>query len=165
MNLADIQWFYLLTAFVVGGIAGAFLYRYLNAGAVQNSRVRHQLTERELELSQVKESLNDHFSRTATSLANLGKQLQNMEEQLLLDADQLVTDQGLIKRLGQRTEASPVGAASYQPPKDYAPVAANKAKPDKNLAAAFEPPKDYSSNTGGTLAEDFGLRPENPVKS
>lgn len=169
MNFADIQWFYIITSFVVGGGLGVMVYRMMNAGVAQNTKIRHQLTERELELSQVKESLNDHFSRTATSLSTLSKQLQNMEEQLIKDAGQLVSDEGVVKQLiGKSADqaklanaAASWSAEDYQAPRDYAAGKVSGTLSEGFQHPNFEPPKDYASDKkGGTLAEDFGLKPE-----
>ncbi|GLR63165.1 YhcB family protein [Marinospirillum insulare] len=176
MNFADIQWFYILTSFLVGGLVGALIYRKMNTSAVQNTKIRHQLTERELELNQVRESLNDHFSRTASSLASLGKQLQSMESQLATDASQLCNDEGVLKRLTGRTEdqkkldqaAEKWSANDYQPPRDYASNKEGGTLSESFQQPSFEPPRDYDADkVGGTLAEDFGLKPEvfEPKKS
>ena len=175
MNFADIQWFYILTSFLVGGVIGALVYRMMNTSAVQNTKIRHQLTERELELNQVRESLNDHFSRTANSISSLSKQLQNMENQLATDANQLCSDEGVIKRLsGKSAEQEKTSApteesvvATYQPPRDYASDKQGGTLSENFQQPDFEPPRDYAAEkNGGTLAEDFGLKPEafKPVK-
>ncbi|NLW05058.1 MAG: YhcB family protein [Pseudomonadaceae bacterium] len=164
MNFADVQWFYILTSFFAGGVLGALLYRLMNAGAAQSTKIRHQLTERELELNQVRENLNDHFSRTASNISSLAKQLQNMEEQLASDANQLCSDEGVIKRLAiksanQSTEQ--LALDDQHPPKDYVSEKAGGTLAEEFQQPSFEPPRDYASDkTGGTLAEDFGLKPE-----
>ncbi|WP_027849482.1 YhcB family protein [Marinospirillum minutulum] len=169
MNFADIQWFYLLTSFLVGGAIGALVYRRMNTSAVQNTKIRHQLTERELELNQVRESLNDHFSRTANSISSLSKQLQNMENQLATDASQLCSDEGIVKRLTGKSEdqkmldqaAEQWTANDYQPPRDYASNKEGGTLSENFQQPSFEPPRDYAADkSGGTLAEDFGLKPE-----
>lgn len=169
MNFADIQWFYILTSFLVGGGIGALIYRKMNTSAVQNTKIRHQLTERELELNQVRESLNDHFSRTASSISSLSKQLQNMENQLATDASQLCSDEGVIKRLTSKSEdqkkleqsTDQLQADNYQPPRDYASTKGGGTLSENFQQPNFEPPRDYAADkSGGTLAEDFGLKPE-----
>lgn len=170
MNFADIQWIYILTSFLVGGVIGALLYRLMNAGGTQSTKIRHQLTQREQELSQVRENLNDHFSRTAINLSSLTKQLQSMEEQLTSDASILCSDESLVKRLvtqptdqpqldNQKFDSQKVN--SQQPPKDYASDKGRGTLAENFQQASFEPPRDYAADkTGGTLAEDFGLKPE-----
>lgn len=170
MNFADIQWFYIITSFLVGGAFGALVYRKMNTSAVQNTKIRHQLTERELELNQVRENLNDHFSRTASSISSLNKQLKNMQSQLVDDANQLCSDEGVVKRLAEgkvtdqakldKTTAS-LTTDNNQPPRDYASDKARGTLSESFQQPNFDPPRDYASDkSGGTLAEDFGLKPE-----
>lgn len=167
MISANIQWLYLLLAFALGGALGAWLYRLLNAGAASNTRVRHQLTERELELSQVKDNINKHFDLTANGLASLSKQLQSLEVQLALDAQHLVSDKNLVQRLIQQEIGSGLHADKLtaavahqpQPPKDYAANHAGGTLAEDFIKPSnFEAPKDYASAASGTLAEDFGLQ-------
>lgn len=167
MNVSDIQWIYIIAAFLVGGGLGALIYRMTNTGVTQSSKIRNQLTERELELSQVRESLNSHFSRTASSISSLSQQLQSMEEQLLTDASQLCSDEEMVKRLtGEPTEQAKLASTTatnedYQPPKDYAPDKSGGTLSEDFQQPSFEPPKDYASDKSrGTLAEDFGLKSE-----
>lgn len=169
MNFADIQWFYIITSFLIGGVLGVLVYRMMNAGVAQNTKIRHQLTERELELSQVRESLNDHFLRTANSISSLSKQLQSMEEQLVTDASQLCSDEGVVKRLiGKSTDqaklastTTKISSENYQPPRDYASNKVGGTLSEDFQQPSFEPPKDYASDKiRGTLSEDFGLKPE-----
>jgi len=149
--------------------AGAWIYRRMNTSSVQNTKIRHQLTERELELNQVRESLNDHFSRTASSISSLSKQLQNMENQLAADASQLCSDEGVIKRLTSKPDdqqnseqnSEQLTADNYQPPRDYASNKGSGTLSENFQQPNFEPPRDYAADkAGGTLAEDFGLKPE-----
>lgn len=165
MNFADTQWFYIITSFLVGGFAGALVYRLMSANVAQNNKIRHQLTERELELNQVRENLNEHFSRTASNISSLSKQLQSMEEQLAVDAGQLCNDEEIISRLANKpvdqAKLASLPTESYQPPKDYAPNKEGGTLAEDFQQPSFEPPRDYASDkTGGTLAEDFGLKPE-----
>lgn len=169
VNFADIQWFYIITSFLVGGVVGILVYRMMNAGVAQNTKIRHQLTERELELNQVRESLNDHFSRTATSISSLSKQLKNMEEQLITDAGQLCSDEGVVKRLLNNatdqaklaSDATDLPPVDQQPPRDYVACKVGGTLSENFQQPSFEPPKDYASDkTRGTLAEDFGLKAE-----
>lgn len=167
MNVSDIQWIYIIAAFLVGGGLGALIYRMTNTGVAQNTKIRHQLTERELELSQVRDSLNSHFSRTASSISSLSQQLQSMEEQLLADASQLCNDEEVVKRLtGEPTDQAKIASPAtlnqdYQPPKDYVPNKTGGTLAEDFQQPSFDPPKDYASDkAGGTLAEDFGLKPE-----
>lgn len=160
MNFDDIQWFYIIASFVFGGVFGAWVYSSFNTSSTRTAKIRHELAERELELNQARENLNDHFSRTATHFSALGKQLQNMEEQLASDAAYMCSDEGIAKRLAIKSAEPTQQLSSHQPPIDYAsnkdssPITAVVAKP-----MSVEPPRDYAADkAGGTLAEDFGLK-------
>lgn len=145
MNFADIQWVYVITAFLIGAGLGALAYHLMNASVSQSIRIRHQLTEKELELNQLRENLNDHFSRTADNLASMSKQLREMESQLEKDATSLCSDDGVIKRLSSSKDK---------------PVSTEKL-PEAEADQVFEPPRDYASDQSrGTLSEDYGLKPE-----
>lgn len=145
MTFADIQWVYVITAFVIGAGLGALAYHLMNASVSQSIRIRHKLTEKELELNQLRESLNDHFSRTADSLSSMSKQLRDMESQLEKDATHLCSDDGVIKRLSSQKDKP----------------AAEEKQQDDEAEHFFEPPRDYASDKSrGTLSEDFGLKPE-----
>ena len=150
MNFADTHWVLLITAFILGAGLGALAYHLMNANVAHSIRIRHQLTEKELEVSQLREGLNDHFSRTADGLTALSKQLKDMEEQIRKDADHLCDDDAVIKRLTNQSEATQEQLE-----------ASTKDKKPKGASTAVEPPRDYASDaTGGTLSEDYGLKPE-----
>lgn len=145
MTFADIQWVYVITAFLIGAGLGALAYHLMNASVSQSIRIRHQLTEKELELNQLRESLNDHFSRTADNLASMSKQLRDMESQLEKDATNLCSDDGVIKRLSSNKD-NPASVDTL---------------PESEVDQSFEPPRDYASDhSRGTLSEDYGLKPE-----
>lgn len=148
MTLADTSWILILLAFLIGAGLGALAYHFTHANAAHNLRVQHQLTEKELELNQLREGLNDHFSRTADGLNALSKQLQEMEQHVRKDAEYLCSDQSVVQRLTE-DKASKASEPSHledlqETPEDIAP------------------PKDYSDpqQGRGTLAEDFGLKPQ-----
>lgn len=145
MTFAAIQWIYVITAFLIGAGLGALAYHLMNASVAQNIKIRHQLTERELELNQLRDNLNDHFAHTADGLATMSRQLKDMESRLRTDASQLCSDETLVKRL---TDNSAEGKTD---------TPQKTAKVD----TVIEPPRDYASNhERGTLSEDFGLKPE-----
>ncbi|SFX02549.1 YhcB family protein [Marinospirillum alkaliphilum] len=144
MTFADIQWVYVITAFLIGAGLGALAYHLMNSSVANSIRIRHQLTERELELNQLKESLNDHFARTADGLSSMSKQLKDMEDQLLNDAGRLCSDEGVIKKLTNTNEKTSKTQSATT-----------------TEESLVEPPRDYASDKArGTLSEDFGLKPE-----
>lgn len=145
MTFAAIQWIYVITAFLIGGGLGALAYHLMNASVAQNIKIRHQLTERELELNQLRDNLNDHFARTADGLNTMSRQLKDMESQLRNDAGQLCSDETLVKRLTDHSADDKTGTNQKTSKAD----------------SLVEPPRDYASDRGrGTLSEDFGLKPE-----
>lgn len=167
VNFADIQWFYIISSFVFGGLVGAWIYSLLHSDSTLSTKIRHDLVERELELSQVKENLNEHFSRTATNFSALSEQLKSMEEQLVSDASLLCSDEDLVKRLTIKTAEQPTEIDkqpkldAHQPPRDYAANKEGGTLAENFQQPNFTPPRDYADEkTGGTLAEDFGLKPE-----
>jgi len=150
VNLADTQWILVITAFLLGAGLGALAYHLMNSNVAHGIKIRHQLTERELEVNQLREGLNDHFSRTADGLAGMSKQLKEMQDQIRLDADHLCNDEGVIKRLTNQAEADP-------------PIPSDQPGEKSQAKAEVTPPRDYASRTTedrGTLSEEFGLKPE-----
>ncbi|WP_416884982.1 YhcB family protein [Marinospirillum sp.] len=148
MTLADTSWILILLSFLIGAGLGALAYHFTHANAAHNLRVQHQLTEKELELNQLREGLNDHFSRTADGLNALSKQLQEMEQHVRKDAEYLCSDQAVIQRL---TEDKPKETLESSHAEDF-----------EDLTEEIAPPKDYSDpqQGRGTLSEDFGLKPQ-----
>ncbi|WP_043526816.1 YhcB family protein [Litchfieldella xinjiangensis] len=122
---------------IVCGLAGigigALGYHLLNANVARNQKVRQRLAETELELSQVRDALNDHFARAADLVASIQRQSQELEHQLAQDADRLCDDLQVKRRLASVDAEEP-------------------------LADSPAMPRDYADGDRGTLAEDFGLR-------
>lgn len=148
MTLADTSWILILLAFFIGAGLGALAYHFTHANAAHNLHVQHQLTEKELELNQLREGLNDHFSRTADGLNALSKQLQEMEHNVRKDAEYLCSDQTVVQRLTEST------TSKVNEPHELEDLQ----ETSEEVAA----PKDYSDpqQGRGTLSEDFGLKPQ-----
>jgi uncharacterized protein len=161
MSFADIQWFYIFTSFVIGGVIGAWLYKALHTNTVPSTQMHPALTGNELELNQVRGNLNSHFSRTASNLASLSQQLKNLEEQIASDANLLCSDESIIQCLTNQ-HSDQAMLSNQNPPKDYASNKNGGTLTSKEYQQPkFDPPRDYvSGKAGGTLAEDFGLKPE-----
>nr|WP_283101693.1 DUF1043 family protein [Halomonas populi] len=125
---------------IVSGLAGigigALGYHLLNANQARNQKVRQRLAETELELSQVKEAINDHFSRAADLVSSIQRQSLELEQQLSQGADRLCDDLQIKRRFT---------ASEALPPEE-------ESSPDI--------PRDYADGDRGTLSEDFGLRRE-----
>ncbi|GAB2796065.1 Z-ring associated protein ZapG [Halomonas shantousis] len=136
MNESNIDWILAIACFLAGIGIGALGYHLLNANVARNQKVRQRLAETELELSQVKDALNDHFAKAADLVANIQRQSQELEQQLTLGADRLCDDLQLKRRLHQQSQADS----------------------DNNETPPPEVPRDYADGSQGTLSEDYGLR-------
>nr|WP_269438606.1 DUF1043 family protein [Halomonas sp. IOP_31] len=123
-----------IASLLAGVGIGALGYHLLNANVARNQKTRQRLAETELELSQMKGVLNDHFARAADLVTSIQRQSHELEQQLAQGADQLCDDLQIKRRLsGQGEEETPS---------------------DGDAPA----PRDYADDGRGTLAEDFGLR-------
>ena len=133
MNESNIDWILAITCFLAGIGIGALCYHLLNANVARNQKVRQRLAETELELNQVKDALNDHFAKVADLASSIQRQSHDLEQHLINGADKLVDDLKLKRRLhGTQDESEDVDAPQV--------------------------PRDYADGTGGTLAEDYGVR-------
>ncbi|WP_176817212.1 YhcB family protein [Franzmannia pantelleriensis] len=131
---SNIDWILAIVSALAGIGIGALGYHLLNANVARNQKVRQRLAEAELELSQVKDALNDHFARAADLVASIQRQSQELEQQLSLGADRLCDDLQIKRRLTPGEDLSS----------------------DDDTSPAV--PRDYADGDHGTLAEDFGLR-------
>jgi len=130
----NIDWILAIASLLAGVGIGALGYHLLNANVARNQKTRQRLAETELELSQMKGVLNDHFARAADLVTSIQRQSHELEQQLAQGADQLCDDLQIKRRLsGQGEEETPS---------------------DGDAPA----PRDYADDGRGTLAEDFGLR-------
>ncbi|WP_431025906.1 YhcB family protein [Halomonas sp. H5] len=137
MYESNIDWILAIASGLAGIGIGALGYHLLNANVARNQKVRQRLAETELELTQVKDSLNDHFSRAADLLQGIQRQSQELQQQLAQSAERFCDDDHLKRRL-------------------HASDAAELAAEGETEGSA--PPRDYADGTHGTLSEDFGLR-------
>nr|WP_248287623.1 DUF1043 family protein [Chromohalobacter moromii] len=125
-----------IACFLAGIGIGALGYHLLNANVARNQKVRQRLAEAELELSQVKDSLNDHFAKASELVNSIQRQSHELEQQLSQGADRLVDDLQLKRRLHPRQEGETQEDAD--PP---------------------QMPRDYAEGAQGTLSENYGLEP------
>ncbi|KAA0020872.1 DUF1043 family protein [Salinicola corii] len=133
MNESNIDWILAIACFLAGIGIGALCYHLLNANVARNQKVRQRLAETELELNQVKDALNDHFAKVADLASSIQRQSHDLEQHLIQGADKLVDDLKLKRRLhGSQDENEEVDLPQV--------------------------PRDYADGTGGTLAEDYGVR-------
>lgn len=135
MYESNIDWILAIVSGLAGIGIGALGYHLLNANVARNQKVRQRLAETELELSQVKDALNDHFARAADLVSSIQRQSQELEHQLALGADRLCDDLQIKRRLGSTPQEG-----------------------SDNSIESPTMPRDYADGDHGTLAEDFGLR-------
>lgn len=181
MLVAEMSWVVFALIFIAGLIVGGLLFRVFSPKNLQANKVKHQLTAKELELSQVKEDVNQHFLRTAEGLAALSKQLNELQDQLTTDAQTLAIETEVTEklRLVDKVKASKTKTAAtkkeanqelnpedYMPPRDYSATSKGGTLAENFAHPNFEQPKDYAANSeGGTLAEDFGFnKADKPAK-
>ncbi len=138
VNESNIDWILAIACFLAGIGIGALGYHLLNANVARNQKVRQRLAEAELELSQVKDALNDHFAKATDLVNNIQRQSHELEQQLSQGADRLVDDLQLKRRLHPRQEGE---------------------TPEEEDATPPQMPRDYAEGTKGTLSEDYGLEP------
>ena len=135
MYESNINWILAIASVLAGIGIGALGYHLLNANVARNQKVRQRLAETELELSQVKNVLNEHFTSAAGLVKSIQHQSQELERQLLQNAERLSDDPALKRHLAATLEGSEESADSETP----------------------EVPRDYADGNHGTLSEDFGL--------
>lgn len=137
---SNIDWILAIVSALAGIGIGALGYHLLNANVARNQKTRQRLAETELELSQVKDGLNDHFARAADLITGLQRQSQELEKQLALAAERLCDNAPLKQHLGDK-------------------------EPNHADEASLSAPRDYADGNRGTLAEDFGLRRDEAADS
>ncbi|SHF50562.1 hypothetical protein SAMN02745148_02813 [Modicisalibacter ilicicola DSM 19980] len=132
MYESNIDWILAIASLLAGIGIGALGYHLLNANVARNQKVRQRLAETELELSQVRDALNDHFASAADLVKSIQRQSHELERQLLQNAERLSDDARLKRRLSGDGDE---GVDTEAP----------------------EMPRDYADGNRGTLSEDFGL--------
>ncbi len=132
---SNIDWVLAIVSGLAGIGIGALGYHLLNSNVARNQKVRQRLAETELELNQVKDSLNDHFARAADLVESIQRQTQELEQQLAQGAERFCDDSQIRRRLNN----VPIDQGSSDEPSTAAP-------------------RDYADGNHGTLSEDFGLR-------
>lgn len=111
---------YLSLIFLIGVALGALGFGLFNANFTRSLKVKNQLTETELELTKVKDTLADNLIRTAKAVDIMQSQLNNLEQRLEEDKKIFL---------------------------DEKEVAFYKLEVQANLVQEFEIPKDYSEKS------------------
>ena len=134
----------LAAACLIAGIGiGALGYHLLNGGARNAQKLRQRLTERERQIAEWKDGVDEHFTQMDTLIQRLLEGGQNLRQQLDESAKRL-------GREGTPSKVTPPGnlQISSLTPSDDA------AQEDLKI------PRDYADGNSGTLSEDYGLRKE-----
>lgn len=142
MNESNIDWILALACLLAGIGIGALGYHLLNANVARNQKVRQKLAETELELNQIRDSLNTHFAQAAELLSGIQRQSQELQQQITLGADKLSDDIQLKRRLHQQ-----VGSEL----------------PDEDEDASLRVPRDYAE--GSDSADDYAVSPKHEHES
>lgn len=136
MNESNIDWILAIACFLAGIGIGALCYHLLNANVARNQKTRQKLAERELELTQFRDALNDHFSKASDLTDQIQRAGNELRQHLATGATALCDDSQLKRRLLE-TDTTP----------------------DDSETEKVDLPRDYADNRG-TLSEDFGLKPQ-----
>ncbi|WP_187774580.1 Z-ring associated ZapG family protein [Billgrantia pellis] len=136
MDYGNVNWIVAIVSLLVGLGVGAASYRHFATSANQLQNLRRQLAERERELGEMRKGMNEHFSQVGMMVGNLQREMRTLEHRLTEDASTLHCE----PPGGARLDAADRPALTDQ---------------EDDLPA----PRDYADGTGGTLSEDFGLKP------
>lgn len=142
----NINWILVIASLLIGIGIGALGYHLLNANVGRNQKVRQRLAETELELSQVRETLNDHFLNVINLVKGIQHQSQELEQRVAQDVERLSDDPQLKQRLIDQDDATADNSAS------------------EDTAETLETPRDYAEGDRGTLSEDFGLHQQDATE-
>ncbi|MGR4067712.1 YhcB family protein [Halomonas sp. LR3S48] len=142
MDYGNVNWIVAIVSLLVGLGIGAIGYRALGASATRTQELRRQAAERERELNVLREGMNEHFSQVGMMVSNIQREMRTLEHRLTEDASTLHCDAPLNQ---QRTSANQLKSADR-------PALTGG---DDDIPA----PRDYADGSGGTLSEDFGLKP------
>ncbi|MGO2414123.1 MULTISPECIES: YhcB family protein [Cobetia] len=136
MNESNIDWILAIACFLAGIGIGALCYHLLNANVARNQKTRQKLAERELELTQFRDALNDHFSKASDLTDQIQRAGNELRQHLASGAATLCDDSQLKRRLLDTDTGE-----------------------EDNEDNTLDLPRDYADNRG-TLSEDFGLKPQ-----
>ncbi|MFY0992385.1 YhcB family protein [Halomonas sp. C05BenzN] len=137
MDESNINWVLAIASLLAGIGIGALGYHLLNASAGNLQKLRQRLAERDRELAALKDGVDDHFAAITGLVENLRREGDALAQRLEHDA----------QALGGHSP----GRTGLELPLQVGENAANE---------TYAAPRDYADGTGGTLAEDFGLKSE-----
>lgn len=136
MEYGNVNWLLAIISLLVGLGLGALGYHLLGSSAGTLQQLRRQSAEKERELAELREGLGEHFSQVGMMVGNLQREMRTLEHRLKEDASTLRCETDKVRQLDAADQPALTGQA------DELPM-----------------PRDYADGTGGTLSENFGLKP------
>jgi len=136
-----------VVALVVGIVIGLMFGRSGQGASLRQRRAEQQVDELRSEFTRYQAQVNEHFMESAHLLRRFNDTYRDVNQHMARGANRLCNDEEWLAEL-QQDSSGRLGHtenAPSEPPRDYAP------KTD---------PEDK-----GTLAEDFGLKPEGSKQS
>ncbi|MCC5883557.1 MAG: DUF1043 family protein [Halomonas sp.] len=137
MDYGNVNWIVAIVSLLAGLGIGVIGYRMLATSSTQLHDLRRQVAERDRELGVLREGLDEHFTQVGMMVSNIQREMRTLEHRLTEDASTL--------------ESKPKNA----PPLKAADQPALTGEESEQIPA----PRDYADGSGGTLSEDFGLKP------
>lgn len=142
MDYGNVNWIVAIVSLLAGLGIGAIGYRALGASATRTQELRRQAAERERELSVLREGMNEHFSQVGMMVNNIQREMRTLEHRLTEDASTLHCDAPSGLQLTSAEQLKTADQPALTDSGDDIPA-----------------PRDYADGSGGTLSEDFGLKP------
>jgi len=137
VEYGNINWILAIVCLLAGGGLGALGYHLAGNGANQRQQLRQRLAERDRELAQLREGVTDHFAQVGTLVGRLQHETRALEHRLAEDAAAL----GAVAPTASRG------------------IALTPAEGPEPTETPVPEPRDYADGRGGTLSEDYGLKP------
>ncbi len=147
MESSENLWIAVIIALAIGIVLGIVLTqiaRRVSGG--QSTNTQAQLESLQLRFEEYQQEVSSHFKTTATLVARLNRNYQEIQEHLTHGAMELAPDDMTRQRLLAALE------------QEAAPVESERANA---VFDTLEPPRDYAPKTEdspGTLSEEFGLK-------
>ena len=132
----NVNWIVAIVSLLAGLGIGAIGYRLLSSSASQAQELRRQIAEREREASALRSGLNEHFNQVGMMVSNIQREMRTLEHRLTEDASTLHCEPFTSSQLEAADQPALTGE-------------------ERDIAT----PRDYADGSGGTLSEDFGLKP------
>ncbi|NIC04506.1 ZapG family protein [Billgrantia bachuensis] len=147
MDYGNVNWIVAIVSLLIGLGIGAIGYRALGASATRTQKLRRQAAERERELNELREGMNEHFSQVGMMVSNIQREMRTLEHRLTEDASTLHCDAPATRQLKSSKQLK----SAHQ--------LKSADQPALTGSDDIPAPRDYADGSGGTLSEDFGLKP------